>query len=114
MSARPSEPVTTAPRESVERPKARGFLHITRHDGGPTAVYVVRYCRVDDHSQAARAPVLAEGARALIELLERLGLDFRLTEARGALADILRFGSATIPGLWLVDEDLIEKGLAEH
>lgn len=76
-------------------------------------MYVVRYHRVDDHNQHARAPVLAEGARALIELLERLGVDFRLTEARGALADILRFGSATIPGLWLSDEDRIEKSLAE-
>lgn len=77
-------------------------------------MYVVRYRRVEDHAEHARAPVLAEGAPALIELLERLGVDFRLTEARGALSDILRFGSATIPGLWLSDEDRIEKGLAEH
>ncbi len=30
---------------------------------------------------------------------------------RGALEDILRFGSATIPDVWLSARDLIEKGL---
>ena len=58
-------------------------------------------------------PVLAEGAHALIELLERIGVDFRLDEARGALEDILRLGSANIPDLWLSDEEILEKGLVE-
>jgi len=58
-------------------------------------------------------PVLAEGAQALIELLERIGVDFRLNEVRGALEDILRLGSANIPDLWLTDEEMINKGLVE-
>ena len=58
-------------------------------------------------------PVLAEGAHALIELLERIGVDFRLGDARGALEDILRLGSANIPDLWLSDEEMLEKGLVE-
>jgi len=58
-------------------------------------------------------PALAEGAQELIELLERIGVDFRLSEARGALEDILRLGSANIPDLWLSDEEMIEKGLVE-
>ena len=53
------------------------------------------------------------GAQALIELLERIGVDFRLSEVRGALEDILRLGSANIPDLWLSDEEMIEKGLVE-
>ena len=32
---------------------------------------------------------------------------------RGALEDILRLGSANIPDLWLSDEEVLEKGLAE-
>jgi hypothetical protein len=59
-------------------------------------------------------PVLAEGAQALIELLERLGVNFRLREVRDALEDILRLGSANIPDLWLSDEDMVEKGLVEE
>ena len=63
---------------------------------------------------AARSkPALAEGAHALIELLERIGVDFTLKEVRGALEDILRLGSANIPDLWLSDEEMLEKGLVE-
>jgi hypothetical protein len=49
----------------------------------------------------------------LIELLERIGVDFHLKEVRGALEDILRLGSANIPDLWLSDEEMLEKGLVE-
>jgi hypothetical protein len=58
-------------------------------------------------------PALAEGAHALIELLERIGVDFGLKEVRGALEDILRLGSANIPDLWLSDEEMMDKGLVE-
>ena len=58
-------------------------------------------------------PALAEGAQALIELLERIGVDFSLKDVRGALEDILRLGSANIPDLWLSDEEMLEKGLVE-
>jgi hypothetical protein len=46
-------------------------------------------------------------------LLERIGVDFRSGEVRGALEDVLRFGSANIPDLWLSDEEMVEKGLVE-
>jgi hypothetical protein len=64
-------------------------------------------------TSAPPKPVLAEGAQALIELLERIGVDFRLGDVRGALEDILRLGSANIPDLWLSDEEMLEKGLVE-
>lgn len=93
--------------------KARGFLHIERHGTGPHAVYVITYHRLE--SQGSRPkPALAEGAQSLIELLERIGVDFRVAEVRGALEDILRLGSANIPDLWLSDDEMVEKGLVEH
>jgi hypothetical protein len=96
------------------KPKTRGFLRIARHGGGPSAVYVITYHRLDTHAEnSLPKPMLAEGAQALIELLERIGVDFRLSEVRGALEDILRLGSANIPDLWLSDEEMIEKGLVE-
>jgi hypothetical protein len=77
-------------------------------------MYVVTYHRLDREAEGSHPrPVLAEGAQALIELLERIGVDFRLGEARGALEDILRFGSANIPDLWLSDEEIVSKGLVE-
>jgi hypothetical protein len=127
-----------AARLAPEKPKARGFLHIVRHGGGPSAIYVVTYHRLDrgldrhienepgldpgllppldqslDGDVAQPKPALAEGARALIDLLERIGVDFTLKEVRGALEDILRLGSANIPDLWLSDEEILEKGLVE-
>jgi hypothetical protein len=78
-----------AARLAPAKPKTRGFLHIVRHGGGPSAIYIVKYHRLDQEG-ALPKPVLAEGAHALIELLERIGVDFRLAEVRGALEDILR------------------------
>jgi len=101
-----------AARLAPEKPKTRGFLHIVRHGGGPSAIYVVTYHRLDLDGVSPK-PALAEGAHALIELLERIGVDFGLNEVRGALEDILRLGSANIPGLWLSDEEMLAKGLVE-
>ncbi len=93
-------------------PPTRGFLNIVRHGAGPSAIYVVTYRRLDAAEITPR-PVLAEGARMLLELLERLGVNLELREVRGALEDILRLGSANIPGLWFSDEQMAEKGLVE-
>ncbi|HTQ95425.1 MAG TPA: hypothetical protein VMH89_01390 [Candidatus Acidoferrum sp.] len=94
------------------QPKARGFLHIVRHGAALNAFYIVTYHRLDKTGVRPKA-MLAEGAQALIDLLERIGVDFRLREVRGALEDILRLGSANIPDLWLSDEEILEKGLVE-
>ncbi|MGB6597600.1 MAG: hypothetical protein WA621_00140 [Candidatus Acidiferrum sp.] len=109
-----------ATRLAPEKPKTRGFLHIVRHGAGPGAIYVVTYHRIEsgldnrlDDSNGHPKPVLAEGAQALIDLFERIGVDFALKEVRGALEDILRLGSANIPDLWLSDEEMLEKGLVE-
>lgn len=101
-----------AARLAPAKPKTRGFLHIERHGGGPNAIYAVKYHRLD-HDGAAPKLALAEGAQELIELLERIGVDFRLKEVLGALEDVLRLGSANIPDLWLSDEEMLEKGLVE-
>ena len=111
MSATPTR-ATLANQAAMTRAAARSFLRIVRHGGGPSAIYVVTYHRLDRELGQAR-PVLAEGAQELIELLERIGVDFRVSEVRGALEDILRLGSANIPDLWLSDEEMVEKGLVE-
>jgi hypothetical protein len=91
---------------------ARGFLNIVRHGTGASAIYVVTYCRID-RVEITPKPVLAEGARTLLDLLERLGVNLELKEVRGALQDIHRLGSANIPDLWLSDEQMAEKGLID-
>jgi hypothetical protein len=124
MSAHPSGSGVAA-RLAPAQPKTRGFLHIVRHGAGHSAIYVVTYHRLEvvpgrgsssdlPQSSARPKPALAEGAQQLIELLERIGVDFHLREVRGALEDILRLGSANIPDLWLSDEEMLEKGLVEQ
>jgi len=90
----------------------RAFLNIVRHGSGPAAIYVLTYRRLDRVGSNPK-PVLAEGSRVLIELLEKLGVNLELKEVRGALKDIHRLGSANIPDLWLTDEPMAEKGLIE-
>ena len=111
MSAFPSGSGVAA-RLAPAKPGTRGFLHIVRHGAGVTAIYVITYHRLDRVGTLPK-PVLAEGAQQLIELLERIGVDFHLREVRGALEDVLRLGSANIPDLWLSDEEMLEKGLVE-
>ncbi len=111
MSALPSGSAVAA-KLAPAKPKTYGFLHIVRHGAGPNAIYIVTYHRLDREGSRPK-PALAEGAQSLIELLERIGVDFRLGEVRGALEDILRLGSANIPDLWLSDEEMLEKGLVE-
>lgn len=113
MSASPSGSAVAA-RLAPLKPKTHGFLRIARHGAASSAVYVVTYHRLDrEEGDPLPRPVVAEGAQSLIELLERIGVDFRLGEVRGALEDVLRFGSANIPDLWLSDEEMVEKGLVE-
>ncbi|HLZ11043.1 MAG TPA: hypothetical protein VKP58_00525 [Candidatus Acidoferrum sp.] len=83
-----------------------------RHGAGPAAIYIMTYHKLDRQG-ALPKPAMAEGAEALIDLLEKIGVDFRMSEVRGALEDILRFGSANIPDLWLSDDEMVEKGLVE-
>ena len=111
MSALPSGSGAAA-RLAPSKPKTRGFLHIDRHGVGPQALYVLTYHRLE-HNGIRPKPVEAVGAQQLIELLERIGVNFHLREVRGALEDILRLGSANIPDLWLTDEEMLEKGLVE-
>jgi hypothetical protein len=103
----PASPIPLSP-----PPATRGFLNIVRHGSGPSAIYVLTYRRLD-RPDVIPKPVLAEGSGPLIEMLDRLGVDLRLGEVRGALKDILRLGSANIPDLWLSDEQMAEKGLIE-
>ncbi len=112
MSALPTGSAVAA-KLAPAKPKTHAFLHIVRHGAGPSAIYIVTYHRLDREG-ARPKPALAEGAQSLIDLLERIGVDFRLGEVRGALEDILRLGSANIPDLWLSDEEMIEKGLVER
>ena len=97
------------------KPKAGGFLHIVRHGTGSGTMYVVTYHRLQmDAKVMLPQPVLAESPQFLIDILEKVGVDFRLREVRGALADILRLGSANIPDLWVSEEEIARRKQLEQ
>src|SRR6202035_4001865 len=100
------------PAQSALPPATRAFLNIVPHGIAPAAIYVLTYRSLDRVGSAPK-PILAEGSRVLIELLEKLGVNLELKEVRDALKDIHRLGSANIPDLWLSDEQMTEKGLIE-
>lgn len=110
MSASPVRVLAAS--STAAQQAASGFLRIVRHGTGLHAIYVLTYHRLDRNGHTPKA-VQAEGAQALLDLLDKMGVDFRLGEVRGAMEDILRFGSANIPNLWLSDEEMVEKGLIE-
>lgn len=109
MSATPARG-TISPEALAAKKKENGFLHIVRHGMGRGSIYVVTYHRLEGKG-GSTPPLTVEGAQGLIELLEKIGTDFHLASVRGALEDVLRFGSATIPEVWLSANDLVEKGL---
>ena len=69
MSSHPSG-AAVATRPIRETPKARGFLHIVRHGAGLNAFYIVSYHQIA-RTGVRPKPMLAEGAQALIDMLER-------------------------------------------
>jgi hypothetical protein len=113
-SARDLSPAYTVhdPAQAALPSATRAFLNIVRHGSGLAAIYVLTYRRLDRVASNPK-PILAEGSRILIELLEKLGVNLELKEVRDALQDIHRLGSANIPDLWLTDEQMAEKGLIE-
>lgn len=104
-----SLPGTSGLPDDVAGRKHNGFLHIERHGTGGSSVYLVSFHRLD--IGGSTRPLAVEGAEGLIQLLEHLGIDFKLAVVRGALADTLRLGSATIPELLFTDELLAENGM---
>jgi hypothetical protein len=99
-----------------EKPRTRGFLRVVRHGSGGGTIYVVTYHSLDRNPHPLpqlASPMLAEGATPLIDLLEGLGVDFRLSEVREALEDILRLGSANIPDLWFTAEQLVQSHMTD-
>ncbi len=80
MSALPNG-IALVTKKTPTQPRTRGFLHIVRHGAGINVFYIVTYHRLDRIGARPKA-MLAEGAQALIDLLERIGVDFRLREVR--------------------------------
>jgi hypothetical protein len=99
-------------RETAE--KKNGVVHIvSRVDPalGKANGFTVTYDRVEAPSDGPE-PRQISSAMELLKLLESLGVELSLPSVRGALAELYARGSASIPGVWLSEQELHRHGLS--
>jgi len=84
-------------------PRAHAVVALRHHvvelgyvAGCPNCSVSLTYHRLDGGGASAK-PLLAEGAQPLLDVLDRMGVDFRLNEVRGALEDIRSRGERVVP-----------------
>jgi len=88
--------------------KKNGVLHIvSRLDPAlrKASGFTVTYDRVEALSDS-REPRKISSAMELLKFLESLGIEISLPSVRGALAELYARGSASIPEVWLSEQEL--------
>jgi len=94
--------------------KKNGVVHIvSRFDPGvgKSNGFTVTYYRVEALSEGPE-PRQISSAMELLKFLELLGVELSLPSVRGALAELYARGSASIPEVWLSEQDLHRHGLS--
>jgi hypothetical protein len=94
--------------------KRKGTLHIrTQANASPhkTGAFAVRFQRADLIVTDPQTCFVAS-ALDLLDLLEELGFGLATPGVRAGLAGLYAQGSASIPDVWLTDEEASRHGLA--
>jgi hypothetical protein len=73
--------------------------------------FTVTYYRVEAPSEGP-GPRQVSSAMELLKLLESLGVELSLPSVRGALAELYARGSASIPEVWLSEQELHRHSLS--
>lgn len=103
--------MSASPRTALVEEPLRGTLRIVKEGYGSITVYDVTFCA---HFGAATSmPSLRlANSDALVELLDRLQIDFRRPDVRQAIEELLLRGAGDIPDLVFSRDDLQKAGLA--
>ena len=94
--------------------KNNGVLHIVSRSEpalGKANGFSVMYYRVEPLSDDSE-PRRISSAMELQKFLESLGIELSLPSVRGALAELYARGSASIPEVWLTEQELHRHGLS--
>lgn len=103
--------MSASPKTALVKDSLRGTLRIVKEGFGPISVYDVTFYVKPGDANSLQALRLAN-SDALVELLERLHVDFQRAEVKQAVEDVLLRGTGYIPDLVFSQSDLREAGLA--
>jgi hypothetical protein len=103
--------MSASPKTAIVQETLRGTLRIVKEGFGSVSVYDVTFCGKTD-AGASLQPLRLANSDALVELLDRLRIDFQRAEVKQAIEDLLLHGSGYIPDLTFLQLDLHEVGLA--
>lgn len=103
--------MSASPKTAFVQDSLRGTLRIVKEGFGSISVYDVTFCGRPG-AGASLQPLRLANSDALVELLDRLRIDFRRSEVRQAIEDLLLHGTGSIPDLVFSQSDLREAGLA--
>ncbi|HEV2488715.1 MAG TPA: hypothetical protein VGT03_02820 [Candidatus Acidoferrales bacterium] len=103
--------MSASPKTALVEDSLRGTLRIVKVGLGPISVYDVKFCGRPG-AGASLQPLRLANSDALVELLDRLKIDFQRAEVRQAIEDLLLHGSGSISDLVFSQGDLREAGLA--
>ncbi|HEV2299229.1 MAG TPA: hypothetical protein VGR72_12010 [Candidatus Acidoferrales bacterium] len=103
--------MSASPKTVLVKESLRGTLRIVKEGFGSISVYDVTFCTKPGDG-ATLQPLRLANSGALVELLDRLHIDFRQAEVREAVEDVLLRGTGYIPNLVFSQSDLREAGLA--
>jgi hypothetical protein len=103
--------MSASPKTALVKDSLRGTLRIVKEGFGPISVYDVTFC-VKPGDGILLQPLRLANSDALVELLDRLRIDFRRTEVKQAVEDVLLRGTGYIPDLVFSQSDLRGAGLA--
>lgn len=103
--------MSASPRTAPVQDSLRGTLRIVKEGFGPVSVYDVTFC-VKPGDATSLLPLRLANSDALVDLLDRLKIDFRRADVREAIEDVLLRGAGHIPELSFALNDLQEAGLA--
>jgi hypothetical protein len=103
--------MSASPKTAFVQETLRGTLRIVKEGLGSISVYDVTFCGRPGDGTSLQ-PLRLANSEALVELLDRLQIDFRRAEVRQAIEDLLLHGAGYIPDLVFSQKDLQEAGLA--
>jgi hypothetical protein len=103
--------MSASPKPAFSEETLRGTLRIVKEGYGAVSVYDVTFCGAPQ-AVGSPQPLRMANSDALVQLLDRLRIDFRRPEVRQAIEDLLLHRSCYIPERIFTRKELQEAGLA--